>query len=136
MPVRTSNKVHTMPASADLFDDHGTLLGAYSVARCAESWFPGSGERLAALWREKQIEYTRLVTLGRLRNADPTMWQALVRHAGFDSLLQHGHSVDSVSRFKTHPAAYALGLPLELPGTAPSFTGRSLADAPAHVPPH
>ena len=33
-----------------------------SVATLAEQLFPGQGERLGVLWRDKQIEYTRLVT--------------------------------------------------------------------------
>ena len=48
---------------AVLFDAYGTLFDVYSVARCAETLFPGWGERLAALWRDKQIEYTRLVSM-------------------------------------------------------------------------
>jgi len=32
------------------------------VGLLAEQLFPGQGERLALLWRDKQIEYTRLVT--------------------------------------------------------------------------
>ena len=48
---------------AVLFDAYGTLFDVYSVARGAEAIFPGSGERLAALWRDKQIDYTRLVSM-------------------------------------------------------------------------
>ena len=50
---------------AVLFDVYGTLFDVYSVATLAEALFPGSGERLAVLWRDKQIEYTRLVTMSR-----------------------------------------------------------------------
>jgi 2-haloacid dehalogenase len=50
---------------AVLFDVYGTLFDVYSVAIGAEAHFPGSGERLAVLWRDKQIEYTRLVTMSR-----------------------------------------------------------------------
>ena len=50
------------PAAA-LFDVFGTLLDVYSVTRRAEELFPGQGERLARLWREKQIEYSRLRTM-------------------------------------------------------------------------
>ncbi|MBA2413742.1 MAG: haloacid dehalogenase type II [Burkholderiaceae bacterium] len=53
-----------MPANtAALFDVFGTLLDVYSVTRRAEELFVGHGERLARLWREKQIEYSRLRTL-------------------------------------------------------------------------
>ncbi|HJW52757.1 MAG TPA: haloacid dehalogenase type II [Burkholderiaceae bacterium] len=48
---------------AVLFDVFGTLLDVYSVTRRAEDLYPGQGTRLAFLWREKQIEYSRLRTL-------------------------------------------------------------------------
>jgi 2-haloacid dehalogenase len=48
---------------AVLFDAYGTLFDVYSVALLAEQLFPGHGERLSVLWRDKQIEYTRLVTM-------------------------------------------------------------------------
>jgi 2-haloacid dehalogenase len=54
-----------LPSSAPravLFDAYGTLFDVYSVALLAEQLFPGQGQRLAVLWRDKQIEYTRLVT--------------------------------------------------------------------------
>jgi len=47
---------------AVLFDAYGTLFDVFSVGLLAEQLFPGQGERLALLWRDKQIEYTRLVT--------------------------------------------------------------------------
>ncbi|MBL8483372.1 MAG: haloacid dehalogenase type II [Rhodocyclaceae bacterium] len=48
---------------AVLFDAYGTLFDVYSVAALAEQLFPGRGEALSILWRDKQIEYTRLRTL-------------------------------------------------------------------------
>jgi 2-haloacid dehalogenase len=47
---------------AVLFDAYGTLFDVYSVAQLAEELFPGQGQALSVLWRDKQIEYTRLVT--------------------------------------------------------------------------
>lgn len=47
---------------AVLFDAYGTLFDVYSVASRAEQLFPGHGQALSVLWRDKQIEYTRLVT--------------------------------------------------------------------------
>ncbi|MBC7603507.1 MAG: haloacid dehalogenase, partial [Ramlibacter sp.] len=47
---------------AVLFDAYGTLFDVYSVGLLAEQLFPGQGDALAVLWRDKQIEYTRLVT--------------------------------------------------------------------------
>src|SRR5437762_9985404 len=47
---------------AVLFDAYGTLFDVYRVGLLAEQLFPGKGEQLAIVWRDKQIEYTRLVT--------------------------------------------------------------------------
>lgn len=47
---------------AVLFDAYGTLFDVYSVGLLAEQLFPGRGDALSVLWRDKQIEYTRLVT--------------------------------------------------------------------------
>ncbi len=155
---------------AVLFDAYGTLFDVYSVGLLAEQLFPGRGEALAQLWRDKQIDYTRLLTLagryqpfwqltraglrfaaqrlqlaltpeaedslmnqyrhlsafpenhdvlrelqrrgvatGILSNGDPEMLAVATRSAGFDGLLQHVLSVHGVQRFKTDPAAYALG---------------------------
>ena len=48
---------------AVLFDAYGTLFDVYSVGVVAERLFPGMGERLAIVWRDKQIEYTRLSSM-------------------------------------------------------------------------
>ena len=54
---------------AVLFDAYGTLFDVYSVGVAADALFPGHGERLGILWRDKQIEYTRLVSMsGRRRS--------------------------------------------------------------------
>jgi len=47
---------------AVLFDAYGTLFDVYSVGALAEQLFPGHGSALGMLWRDKQIEYTQLVT--------------------------------------------------------------------------
>jgi 2-haloacid dehalogenase len=52
-----------MSIRAVLFDVFGTLLDVHSVSVRAEQLFPGQGRRLSQLWREKQIEYTRLRTM-------------------------------------------------------------------------
>jgi 2-haloacid dehalogenase len=158
---------------AVLFDAYGTLFDVYGVAALADALFPGAGQQLAAIWRDKQIEYSRLVTTsddgahyrpfsqltraalryackrlgldltadreeqlmaqyldlplfgeaqevlqqlrargvatGILSNGDRAMLDPLVHNAGLTPLLDHVLSVDAVRRFKTHPAAYALG---------------------------
>ena len=157
---------------AVLFDAYGTLFDVYSVALLAEQLFPGHGEKLAVLWRDKQIEYTRLVSMGGpehyrpfweltraglryaalrlglgldaaaeerlmnqyhhlscfpenkavlqalkargipagiLSNGDPRMLAVAVKSAGLDGLLDPLLSVHDTRRYKTDPAAYALG---------------------------
>jgi len=155
---------------AVLFDAYGTLFDVYSVTALAESLFPGHGERLALVWRDKQIEYTRLVSMagerrsfreltraglrfaarrlalelsgesearlmdqyqhlalfpenrgvldalkargvraGILSNGDPDMLAKLVANTGVADRLDPVLSVRSTGRFKTDPAAYAIG---------------------------
>ena len=167
-------KAPAQPAvKAVLFDAYGTLFDVYSVGILAEQLFPGHGQALGVMWRDKQIEYTRLVTTsndgahyqpfwdltraalryackrlglalsavaeeqlmdqyrhltafpeniavlqdlkargiatGILSNGDPAMLNAAVTSAGLLGLLDHVISVDSLRKYKTHPAAYALG---------------------------
>ncbi len=45
------------------FDAYGTLFDVYSIGELAEQIFPGHGQALALMWRDRQIEYTRLVTM-------------------------------------------------------------------------
>ena len=45
------------------FDAYGTLFDVYSIGVLAEDLFPGKGAQLATIWRDKQIEYTRVRTL-------------------------------------------------------------------------
>ncbi|MBO6917698.1 MAG: haloacid dehalogenase type II [Rhizobiaceae bacterium] len=48
---------------AVIFDAYGTLFDVYSVGALAEELFPGHGKALANLWRDRQIDYTRIRTL-------------------------------------------------------------------------
>ena len=45
------------------FDAYGTLFDVYSIGQLAEEIFPSHGQALALMWRDRQIEYTRLVTM-------------------------------------------------------------------------
>ena len=45
------------------FDAYGTLFDVYSMGQLAEELFPGNGPAFALMWRDRQIEYTRLVTM-------------------------------------------------------------------------
>ena len=160
-----------LPApSAVVFDAYGTLFDVYSVALLAEQLFPGQGNALSLLWRDKQIEYTRLTSMGGryqpfweltraglrfagqrlgllldeaaeaqlmnqyrhlsafpenldvlrelkargvpcaiLSNGDPQMLDVAVKSAGLEPFLAHVLSVHEVRKYKTDPAAYALG---------------------------
>ena len=42
------------------FDAYGTLFDVYSVGALAEQLFPGHGQAISEMWRDRQIEYTRL----------------------------------------------------------------------------
>jgi 2-haloacid dehalogenase len=52
-----------MNIQAIVFDAYGTLFDVYSIGALAEKLFPARGTALAELWRDKQIEYTRLRTM-------------------------------------------------------------------------
>ncbi len=60
--IDKSRAARLEPPRAVLFDAYGTLFDVYSVGLLAEQLFPGHGATLSVLWRDKQIEYTRLVT--------------------------------------------------------------------------
>lgn len=171
--MKKSRPPSTDAPRAVLFDAYGTLFDVYSVGLLAEQLFPGHGQTLGVLWRDKQIEYSRLATTsndgahyqpfweltraglryacqrleldltqereqqlmnqyrhlsafpenrevlqalkdkgivtGILSNGDPSMLDVAVKSAGLDGLLDHVISVDGIRKYKTHPAAYALG---------------------------
>jgi 2-haloacid dehalogenase len=177
MAPPVSNKLQPMhkplagpPPRAVLFDAYGTLFDVYSVGLAAGQLFPGAGEALAQLWRDKQIEYTRLCSMsgryqpfwtltqaalrfsaerlglaltaeaeqrllneyrhlsafpenhavlaelkrrgipaGILSNGDPEMLAVAVKSAGMAGLIDPVLSVHATQRFKTDPAAYAIG---------------------------
>ena len=45
------------------FDAYGTIFDVHSIGVLADRYFPGRGAELSALWRVKQIDYTRVRTL-------------------------------------------------------------------------
>jgi 2-haloacid dehalogenase len=51
-----------MKIKAVVFDAYGTLFDVYSIQAMAEQLYPGQGAAISVLWRDKQIEYTRLIT--------------------------------------------------------------------------
>jgi 2-haloacid dehalogenase len=195
MESPSSPPARTPAPRAVLFDAYGTLFDVYSVATLAEQLFPGHGERLSLLWRDKQIETTRLVSMsaapeqhyrpfweltraalhyavlrlgltpdaaaqerllnqyhhlgcfpenkavlqalkargipaGILSNGDPQMLSVAVKSAGLDGLLDPLLSVHAVKRYKTDPAAYALGpAALQLPAREILFVSSNGWDA-------
>lgn len=60
--MENSHSISPAPLKAVLFDAYGTLFDVYSVGLLAEQLFPGRGQALGVLWRDKQIEYTHLVS--------------------------------------------------------------------------
>ncbi|MFL6625730.1 MAG: haloacid dehalogenase type II [Vitreoscilla sp.] len=170
MASHPANAPRPVAPKAVLFDVYGTLLDVYSVALRAEQMFPGAGERLARAWRDRQIEYSRLVSMsgryrpfwqltrdalqvsaaalrlplddagadslmneyrhlsafpenrgvlqaladrgiraGILSNGDPEMLAVAIRSAGLTELIDPVLSVHATRRYKTDPAAYAIG---------------------------
>ncbi|MDA8344898.1 MAG: haloacid dehalogenase type II [Thermaerobacter sp.] len=62
-----------------LFDLFGTLVDVGGVADECERVFPGHGEQLSRVWRDKQLKYTWLRTLmGRYENFERITQHALV----------------------------------------------------------
>jgi 2-haloacid dehalogenase len=77
---------------AVLFDAYGTLFDVYSVGLLAEQLFPGQGQALSVLWRDKQIEYTRLVTTSNDGTHYQPFWE-LTRAALRYACKRHGLSL-------------------------------------------
>ena len=58
-----------MPIKAVVFDAYGTLFDVYSIQALAEELYPSHGADIAVKWRDKQIEYTRLITQSDPQNS-------------------------------------------------------------------
>ena len=69
-----------------VFDLYGTLYDVHSVVAMCEERYPGQGEAVSAMWRQKQIEYTWLRGLmGDYRNFEEVTADALrytAKHLG------------------------------------------------------
>jgi 2-haloacid dehalogenase len=70
-----THMTHTAKPKAVLFDAYGTLFDVYSVGLLAEQLFPGHGAAISVLWRDKQIEYTRLLTTSNHGAHYQPFWQ-------------------------------------------------------------
>ncbi|XEC94371.1 haloacid dehalogenase type II [Paenibacillus tarimensis] len=52
-----------------VFDAYGTLFDVHSVVEKLDHFFPGKGQEVSDVWRQKQLEYTWLRSLmGRYKN--------------------------------------------------------------------
>ncbi len=63
-----------MKIKAVIFDAYGTLFDVYSIQVLAEKFYPGKGADIAVKWRDKQIEYTRLITQSDPHNASGSQY--------------------------------------------------------------
>ena len=63
-----------MKIKAVVFDAYGTLFDVYSIQVLAEKFYPGHGADIAVKWRDKQIEYTRLITQSDPHNASGSQY--------------------------------------------------------------
>jgi 2-haloacid dehalogenase len=82
--MQYSSGMHTPSPRAVLFDAYGTLFDVYSVGALAGELFPGHGAAISQVWRDKQIEYSRLVTTSNHGAHYRPFWeltQAALRYA-------------------------------------------------------
>ena len=79
---------------AVLFDAYGTLFDVYSVSALAEELYPGLGTAISQTWRDKQIEYTRLVTTSNHGVHYQPFWQ--LTRAGLQYAI-HKHAINFIA---------------------------------------
>jgi 2-haloacid dehalogenase len=63
-----------MTIKAVVFDAYGTLFDVYSIQVLADAFYPGQGADIAVKWRDKQIEYTRLITQSDPHSAEGSQY--------------------------------------------------------------
>src|ERR1700731_1815220 len=107
-----------------LFDDYGTLFDVYSLSSLADELFPGHGAALASMWRDKQVDYSRLRTLCDRYIDFLAITEDALRHSCARLRLdlsddKRRHLLGQYRRLAAHPEALAtlmrlraLGLPL------------------------
>jgi 2-haloacid dehalogenase len=92
---------------AVLFDAYGTLFDVHSVAMLAEQLFPGQGDALSQRWRDRQIEYSRLVSMaGRYRPFWELTRAALRQAAAILSLPLDAAAEDRLMNQYRHLASF------------------------------
>jgi 2-haloacid dehalogenase len=77
-----------------IFDLYGTLVDVHTVAARGNELFSGRGEELSRLWRQKQLEYTWLLTL--MERYEP--FEAVTQRALTFSLRQLGLELGEADR--------------------------------------
>jgi 2-haloacid dehalogenase len=93
--------------AAVLFDAYGTLFDVYGVGQLAEQLFPGFGERLGVLWRDKQIEYTRLASMSNRYRPFWDITRAGLRFAALRlGLTLHAAAEDRLMNQYRHLSAF------------------------------
>ncbi len=93
---------------AVLFDAYGTLFDVHSVALAAEQLFPGRGDALALLWRDKQIDYTRLLSMSGRYRPFWDLTRAGLRFAALKlGLVMDGAAEDRLMNEYRHLSAFA-----------------------------
>lgn len=114
------------PIKAIAFDAYATLFDVYCMEALAEEYFPGQGKALTVLWRQKQIEYTRIRSMcGQFRTFWEVTRDALVfaaRSLQLDLTDHHRqHLMNQYACLRPFPenlatlqALKAMGLPLAI----------------------
>lgn len=94
------------PIRAVVFDAYGTLFDVHSVAGLAEQLFPGSGDALSRLWRQKQLEYSWLRAMsGRYKPFQEITRDALRFAAGQLALsMRPVHEAGLMDQYASLPA--------------------------------
>ena len=95
------------PPRAVLFDAYGTLFDVYSVGALADQLFPGQGAAISQVWRDKQIEYSRLVTTSNHGAHYCPFWeltQAALRYA-IKKVANNDHSTPASADLDSKIAA-------------------------------
>ena len=67
------------------FDVYGTLFNVNSMQGLLEKFSPGSGKIATQLWREKQIEYTRLLVMRQQKGGYQSFWDVTIAALDFTS---------------------------------------------------
>lgn len=108
---------------AIVFDAYGTLFDVHSVKEKCQSVFPGRGDEISPIWRNKQLEYSNLRSLmSRYRPFSQVTREAL-RYA----CKELGLSLDLEIEEQLMEAYLRLTAYEEVAGVLPKLAGKHLA---------